>query len=168
MATFIYNKRHKVFVILPQIPLSCLIIFLGKVWSFFQIHFARTGFGSERIGQRDKINLSLGVTLKGSVCFVWESRRQTKKKEKKMMKFCPCFSNPQQLPNSPRDSFDEGLTGYRGHSNKLFALFTFRSRGKGIHKRCLFLHTNKSSQVFLIIVLVCEHGHIQEALGRST
>ncbi|CAF1838726.1 unnamed protein product [Brassica napus] len=48
-----------------------------------------------------------------------------------MMKFCPCFSNPQQLPNSPRDSFDEGLTGYRGHSNKLFALFTFRSRGKG-------------------------------------
>ncbi|CAH8359106.1 unnamed protein product [Eruca vesicaria subsp. sativa] len=48
-----------------------------------------------------------------------------------MMKFCPCFSNPQQLPNSPRDSFDEGLTGYRGHSSKLFALFTFRSRGKG-------------------------------------
>ncbi|RIA04194.1 hypothetical protein BRARA_K01601, partial [Brassica rapa] len=49
-----------------------------------------------------------------------------------MMKLCPCFSNPQQLgDNSPRDSFDEGLTGYRGHSNKLFALFTFRSRGKG-------------------------------------
>ncbi|WZZ28111.1 hypothetical protein YC2023_011512 [Brassica napus] len=49
-----------------------------------------------------------------------------------MMKLCPCFSNPQQLgANSPRDSFDEGLTGYRGHSSKLFALFTFRSRGKG-------------------------------------
>uniref|UniRef100_M4EHW6 non-specific serine/threonine protein kinase n=1 Tax=Brassica campestris TaxID=3711 RepID=M4EHW6_BRACM len=49
-----------------------------------------------------------------------------------MMKLCPCFSNPQQLgDNSPRDSFDEGLTGYRGHSSKLFALFTFRSRGKG-------------------------------------
>ncbi|CAH8323481.1 unnamed protein product [Eruca vesicaria subsp. sativa] len=47
------------------------------------------------------------------------------------MKLCPCFSNPQQLPNSPRDSFDEGLTGYRGRSSKLFALFTFRSRGKG-------------------------------------
>ncbi|CAH2047949.1 unnamed protein product [Thlaspi arvense] len=49
-----------------------------------------------------------------------------------MMKLCPCFINPQQLgPNSPRDSFDEGLTAYRGHSRKLFALFTFRSRRKG-------------------------------------
>ncbi|CAN8245165.1 unnamed protein product [Cochlearia groenlandica] len=49
-----------------------------------------------------------------------------------MMKLCPCFVNTQQLgPNSPRDSFDEGLTAYRGHSHKLFALFTFRSRRKG-------------------------------------
>ncbi|CAE5962463.1 unnamed protein product [Arabidopsis arenosa] len=49
-----------------------------------------------------------------------------------MMKLCPCFINPQQLgPNSPRDSFDEGLTAYRGHSRKLFALFTFRSHRKG-------------------------------------
>ncbi|EOA35272.1 hypothetical protein CARUB_v10020438mg [Capsella rubella] len=49
-----------------------------------------------------------------------------------MMKLCPCFINPQHLgPNSPRDSFDEGLTAYRGHSRKLFAIFTFRSRRKG-------------------------------------
>ncbi|XP_010430212.1 PREDICTED: serine/threonine-protein kinase CDL1-like [Camelina sativa] len=49
-----------------------------------------------------------------------------------MMKLCPCFINPQHLgPNSPRDSFDEGLTAYRGHNRKLFALFTFRSRRKG-------------------------------------
>ncbi|KAF3528097.1 hypothetical protein DY000_02041563 [Brassica cretica] len=92
MATFIYNKRHQDFVILPQILLSCTIIFLGKI-------------------TKEKIKI---------------------KKKKKMMKLCPCFSNPQQLgANSPRDSFDEGLTGYRGHSSKLFALFTFRSRGKG-------------------------------------
>ena len=70
-----------------------------------------------------------------------------------MMKLCPCFSNPQQLgANSPRDSFDEGLTGYRGHSSKLFALFTFRSRGKG---DLGFIQINLLK--YLIIILVYEN-----------
>ena len=136
------------------------------MWSSLKFSCHASSFSRERSDLSFRFILpGQGLDLKGSVketrsIFPWglhwkglfvlseNQERKRKNKEKKMMKLCPCFSNPQQLPNSPRDSFDEGLTGYRGHSNKLFALFTFRSRGKGISKRCLFLHTNKSSQVF--------------------